>query len=313
MGDGIVHKGDEGCGGNGTPGSENKQNGRHPRVQRRLQKGFWHSWKLDRSLNIPNRGRGRGRGGVTNVPVGQDSKIRSSAYPNIDRSHEGYLSYTAYPGNESRRGVGTTFANRPGYGMAAIFRRCPTNCTRAVISARQRTSFEHLGLSESMGTLMGFMGKRLENWTTIRMAIKPNLEGIEELFASKETEEVPQKPVEDLTADDIFLQSHPGLAQVWEEAQDKYYLNLLDTALNKLPKDIRNQTDKTTTQQNRVNFDISLARKRYEFNQSIEQHRVDQTVLLSNIANDPWASSVFQTLAPMLETSLLSAPFCPVN
>ncbi|XP_019643727.1 PREDICTED: uncharacterized protein LOC109484808 [Branchiostoma belcheri] len=81
------------------------------------------------------------------------------------------------------------------------------------------------------------------------MAIKPNFEGIEELFASKETAEVPQKPVEDLIADDIFLQSHPGLAQVWEEAQDKYYLNLLDTALNKLPKDIRNQTDKTTTQQ----------------------------------------------------------------
>ncbi|XP_078667368.1 uncharacterized protein LOC144909179 [Branchiostoma floridae x Branchiostoma belcheri] len=84
---------------------------------------------------------------------------------------------------------------------------------------------------------------------TVRMAIKPNLEGIKELFTAKETAEVPQKPVEDLTADDIFLHSHPGLAQVWEKAQDNYYLNLLDTALNKLPKDIRDQTDKTTTQQ----------------------------------------------------------------
>ncbi|KAI8487323.1 hypothetical protein Bbelb_351210 [Branchiostoma belcheri] len=259
--------------------------------------------------------------------------------------------------SSTRETRGTTFANRPGYGIAAIFRRCPTNCTRAVISARQRTSFEHLGLSESWGTLMGFMGKRLENFQTtidnkfadngpvmfaydninilravlkgktqiwnftVRMAIKPNLEGIEELFASKETEEMPQKPVEDLTADDIFLQSHPGLAQVWEEAQDKYYLNLLDTALNKLPKDIRNQTDKTTTQQvmavqtrpQELKHIHNWTKKRYEFNQSIEQHRVDQTVLLSNIANDPWASSVFQTLAPMLETSLLSAPFCPGN
>ncbi|XP_066290643.1 uncharacterized protein [Branchiostoma lanceolatum] len=212
---------------------------------------------------------------------------------------------------------------------------------------------------------MRVMKGKAHMWNfTVRMAIKPNLEGIKELFTANETSEMPQKPVEDLTADDVFLHSHPDLAQVWEKAKDDYFLDLLDTALNKLPKDIRDQADKTTTQQktwlskqelknshtytigqspaappnskktdilvlplsteneatltgtacineefarefnipiersvtkylpfdeNSINFDISLARKRYEFNLSIEQHRVDQDVLLNSMSNDAWA------------------------
>ncbi|KAI8490505.1 hypothetical protein Bbelb_317730 [Branchiostoma belcheri] len=174
----------------------------------------------------------------------------------------------------------TTFANRPGYGIAAIFRRCPTNCTRAVISARQRTSFE------------------------------PNFEGIEELFASKETAEVPQKPVEDLTADDIFLQSYPGLAQVWEEAQDKYYLNLLDTALNKLPKDIRNQTDKRP-QHNRKN-EATLTGTACINEEFAKEFPIERSIT-KYLPFDENFLGKEETLAPMLETSLLSIPFCPVN
>ncbi|XP_078608074.1 uncharacterized protein LOC144880015 [Branchiostoma floridae x Branchiostoma japonicum] len=263
---------------------------------------------------------------------------------------------------------------------------------------------QHLGLSESWDTLMGFMGKRLDSFQTViddkfgdggpvmfgydninilravrhvrgmkgkaqmwnftvRMAIKPDLAGIEELFTTKETAEMPQKPVEDLSEDDVFLQSHPDLAQVWERAQDDYYLDLLDTALNILPKDTQDQTHKTTAQQkswlskqdlknshtytilqrpadppnskktdilvlplsteneatltgtacineefakefnipinrsdtkylpfdeNSIQFDISLARKRFEFHQSIEQHRVDQVAILNSISHDPW-------------------------
>ncbi|KAI8490548.1 Serine palmitoyltransferase 2 [Branchiostoma belcheri] len=133
--------------------------------------------------------------------------------------------------SSTRETRGTTFANRPGYGIAAIFRRCPTNCTRAVISARQRTSFEHLGLSESWGTLMGFM----ENEALLT-----------------------------------------GTACINEEFAKEFNIPLE-----------RSITKCLSFDENRVDFDISLARKRYEFNQSIEQHRVDQTVLLSNIANDP--------------------------
>eukprot|EP00058_Branchiostoma_floridae_P012274 XP_002597762.1 hypothetical protein BRAFLDRAFT_77335 [Branchiostoma floridae] len=81
----------------------------------------------------------------------------------------------------------------------------------------------------------------------VRMTIKPNLEGIAELISAKETAEMPQKPVEDLSANDVFLHSHPDLEQVWEQAQDDYYLDLLDTAMNKLPEDIRDQTQNHST------------------------------------------------------------------
>eukprot|EP00058_Branchiostoma_floridae_P021979 XP_002607469.1 hypothetical protein BRAFLDRAFT_69901 [Branchiostoma floridae] len=48
---------------------------------------------------------------------------------------------------------------------------------------------------------------------SVRMTIKPNLEGIAELISAKETAEIPQKPVEDLSANDVFLHSHPDLEQ----------------------------------------------------------------------------------------------------
>ncbi|XP_078591192.1 uncharacterized protein LOC144870649 [Branchiostoma floridae x Branchiostoma japonicum] len=223
-------------------------------------------------------------------------------------------------------------------------------------------AYDNINILRAVRHIRVLKGKA-QMWNfTVRMAIKPDLEGIEELFSAKETAEMPQKPVEDLTADDVFLHSHPDLEQVWEQAQDDYYLDLLDTALNKLPKDIRDQTDKTAAQQkswlskqdlknsqtytirqrsanppnskktdivilplsteneatltgtacineefgkefnipikrsdkylpfdeNNIQFDISVARKRFEFNKSIEQHRVDQAVILNSISTDPW-------------------------
>ncbi|XP_078621279.1 uncharacterized protein LOC144887753 [Branchiostoma floridae x Branchiostoma japonicum] len=264
---------------------------------------------------------------------------------------------------------------------------------------------QHLGLSESWDTLMGFMGERLKNfqpvidckfgdngpvifaydninifravrhmrvlkgkprmWNfTVRMALKPDLEGIKELFEAKDTAEMPQKPVEDVIVDDVFIDTHPELAQIWEEAQDSFYLELLDIGLNQLPEDTRQQSQKTLAEQkawmsgqsfksskthvikhkpaakplkckqsdililplsteneatltgtacideefarefgipiersqtqylpfneHNIQFDITAARKRYEFNQSINQHRADQTVLLNAIAADSW-------------------------
>ncbi|CAH1242906.1 BARD1 [Branchiostoma lanceolatum] len=40
--------------------------------------------------------------------------------------------------------------------------------------------------------------------------------------------------------------------------------------------------------ENNIQFDISVARKRFEFNKSIEQHRVDQALILNSISTDPW-------------------------
>ncbi|KAI8490282.1 hypothetical protein Bbelb_320200 [Branchiostoma belcheri] len=263
---------------------------------------------------------------------------------------------------------------------------------------------QHLGLSESWDTLMGFMEGRLNSfqsvierefgdngpvifaydninifravrhmrvmkgkpqmWNfTVRMAIKPNLEGIKELFETKDTAEIPQKPVEDVTVDDVFIDAHPELAKIWEEAQDSLYRELLDIGLNQLPEDTQLQSDKTPAEQkawlstqsfksankyairhkpakpstckksditvlplsteneatltgtasiieefaqefsipierkdiqylpfneHNIQFDITAARKRYEFNQSIQQHRVDQATLLNTIAADTW-------------------------
>ncbi|XP_066263266.1 uncharacterized protein [Branchiostoma lanceolatum] len=149
---------------------------------------------------------------------------------------------------------------------------------------------QHLGLSESWDTLMGFMEERLKNfqgiidrkfgdkepvifaydninifravrhmrvlkgkprmWNfTVRMAVKPDLEGIKELFETKDTAEIPQKPVEDVIVDDVFIDTHPELAQIWEDAKDSFFLELLDIGLNQLPEDTQLQSHKSPAEQ----------------------------------------------------------------
>ncbi|CAH1248585.1 Hypp8272 [Branchiostoma lanceolatum] len=223
--------------------------------------------------------------------------------------------------------------------------------------------YDNINIFRAVRHLRVMKGKpRMWNFT-VRMALKPNLEGIQELFCAKETAEMPQKPVEDLTADDVFLGAHPELATIWEEAQDSFYLDLLDTGLNTLPKDTKQYANKSSAEQkawlsaqqlessntytitqkptkpvncrpsditilplsteneatltgtaiineefarefnipversntkylpfdeNNLQFDISAARKRFEFKESLKQHRIDQAALLNTIESDPW-------------------------
>ncbi|KAI8517577.1 hypothetical protein Bbelb_035940 [Branchiostoma belcheri] len=95
-----------------------------------------------------------------------------------------------------------------------------------------------------------FLASEMENATKERSCWRPSSpEGLKHptrsLAIAKDIADLPQKPLEDVIVDD----AHPELAQMWEEAQDSFYRELLDKRLNQLPEDTQLQSNKTPAEQ----------------------------------------------------------------
>ena len=85
---------------------------------------------------------------------------------------------------------------------------------------------KHLRLLKSAGPTM---------WNfTAQALFLPNVDGIRELFNEKKSCITPQGSAIDMEADDIFLENDEEKAKLFNSFVDRYLLELLDVALNKL-------------------------------------------------------------------------------
>ena len=80
---------------------------------------------------------------------------------------------------------------------------------------------------------------------TVRGAIKPDLCGIEDLFADGGTALQSQKPVNTMKYEDILIENNEELYNIIQPHKKKYFLDALDTACNKIPDDIINNKDES--------------------------------------------------------------------
>ncbi|XP_028396960.1 uncharacterized protein LOC114520826 [Dendronephthya gigantea] len=86
---------------------------------------------------------------------------------------------------------------------------------------------KHLRLFKSAGpTMWNFTGQAL---------LIPNVDGMDEVLNDKESCITPQGSATDMKPDDIFLESDDEKAKLFNAFVDKYLVELLDIALNKLP------------------------------------------------------------------------------
>ena len=89
-------------------------------------------------------------------------------------------------------------------------------------------------------------GKKMWNFTGLG-ALVPNVSQIEHLFSDKETALESQIPLLELSDEHALIESHQELNQIWENFRDRYFLSILDRAINNIPeceKDIEKMIEK---------------------------------------------------------------------
>lgn len=123
-----------------------------------------------------------------------------------------------------------------------------------------RGKHKHLRLFKSGGPVM---------WNfTCQAVLVPNTDGLEEIIQGKRTCLQPQKSVLEIDANEIFIENDQEKTDLFEKAVDIFLLDVLDTALNKIPESEIKLKDMTEPQVNsylaKANFQTSS--QKYKIN-----------------------------------------------